>query len=307
MPPSWNRLAARLDETLPASRPATSRHAASIRFQKVTSLPTQGYSLTIDPSGITVKARSEQAAFYALTTLRQLIDSHPDGRCPLVTISDHPDIKTRGAYLDITRGRVPTLNSLKQTIRLLAYHKINHVQLYIEHVFQFAHHPDIGKRANPLSPADIRELDDWCNAHFIELTPSLASFGHMAPILSLPAYRHMAEDLGKGQYERPGTSHPPYRRGWTLSPAHPDSYRFIQSLYNDFLPHFSSKRLNVCCDETYDLGDGQSYSLCETKGRGRVYTDHVLKLKKAASVHKKDIMFWSDVIREHPDQLARIP
>ena len=306
-PRTWTRLALHLTELFAGQKPTLSTSTTHLRIRCDRSLPSQGYELRISRRGILILAHSEQSAFYALCTLVQLQDAAEQHTFPCLTIIDHPDIPTRGIYLDVTRGRVPTIKSLKNTIRLLALHKINHIQLYIEHVFKFAHHPTIGSRSAPLSPADIQELDHWCRLHYIEFTPSLASFGHMAPILSRPEYRHMAEDLGRGIYERPGAIHAPYRKGWTLSPAHPESYDFIQSLYDDFLPHFTSKQFNVCCDETYDLGDGQSYAMCESTGRGKVYMDHVLKLRKAAARHKKKIMFWSDVIRQYPDQLPRIP
>ncbi len=306
--PEWTRVINLAQGCLPRhSLESSATLPATLSISLKPTLAPQAYTLSITRSGIRLQAATEQGAFYGLATLRQLIRTAPASGLACHRILDAPDIPTRGAYLDITRGRVPTMDSLKQTIRTLALHKINQVQLYIEHVFTFANHPAIGKRCSPLTPADIRELDAWSKLHFVDLVPSLASFGHMAPILKLKPYQHMAEDLGRGVYEDPEASHAPYRKGWTLSPAVPDSYTFINSLYDDFLPHFTSDKLNVCCDETYDLGHGQSYKLCKKKGRGRVYMDHVLKLRRAAKRHGKSIMFWSDVIQRYPNELERVP
>jgi hypothetical protein len=49
----------------------------------------------------------------------------------------------------------------------------------------------------------------------------------------------------------------------------------LSDLYADFLPAFSSAWLNVDCDETWDLGTGQSKELSERLGKGRVYLQHI--------------------------------
>ena len=72
----------------------------------------------------------------------------------------------------------------------------------------------------------------------------------------------MAEDWGVGKYVAPDEDlkQAITIRGWTLSPANKKIYDFLDSLYAQFLPLFSSKRFNVCCDETWDLGLGRKWT-----------------------------------------------
>jgi len=269
-----------------------------------------GYRLSITSKGIAIHAASATAASCGVETLLQINSQCPDGGLPVLTIDDWPDFKDRGIYYDVTRGRVPKLERLMEQIELLSEYKINHYQLYIEHAFKFTGHPTIGRGASPLTADDIRRLDEHCRAHNIELIPSLASFGHMSNILKQPRYRHLAEDWGIGKYLSPDAEKlQPWqrRKGWTLSPANPEVYKFLDSLYSEFLPLFTSDRFNVCCDETWDLGLGQSYAMCQKKGKGRVYLDHILKLRELAARYGKRIMFWGDMMRHYPELLEEIP
>lgn len=192
---------------------------------------------------------------------------------------------------------------------MLSTYKINHLQLYIEHTFSFLGHPSIGKDASPLLAEDILKLDAHALKHYIELVPSLACLGHMATVLMHPEYHHLAEDLGTGNYvTKQGI--PAWGQGWkawSLAPANPESYTFLDSLFAEFLPLFTSKRFNVCCDEAGDIGCGQSYKLAKRIGRGELYVRHLLKLYELCGKYDKKMMFWGDIIRAHPELVSKLP
>ncbi len=259
-------------------------------------------------SGVILEAASVSVAHHGLQTLLQIVAQAPIGKLPCLKIDDWPDFQDRGVYYDLARGRVPTLGRLAQQVELLSQYKINQFQLYIEHTFHFRSHPEIGKGCSPLTAEDVMRLDAYCLECGVELVPSLATFGHMSRGLCIPSYRHMAEDWGVGRFLHPDWQNQQGKPApWTISPANPDTYKFLDSLFAEFLPCFSSQRFNLCCDETWDLGAGQTYKLCEKKGKGRVYLDHVLKLRKLAAKYGKTVMFWGDIIRHYPELISDIP
>lgn len=90
----------------------------------------EGYTLSVLENGIEIKGQGAQGAYYGVQTLRQIIHEYGD-TIPCCTIEDAPDFKERGLYHDVTRGRVPTLKQLCHITDMLAYYKINHLQLYI--------------------------------------------------------------------------------------------------------------------------------------------------------------------------------
>ncbi len=96
------------------------------------------------------------------------------------------------------------------------------------------------------------------------------------------------------------------RRPTTLAPNHPGTIPFLRGLYDELLPNFSSKFFNVGCDETWDLGRGQSKKLCEAKGKGRVYLDFLNKIHREVSTRDKKMMFWGDIILKYPKLISRV-
>ena len=266
--------------------------------------PPESYTLTID-RGIRIAAPDETGRLHGQRTLEQLARQY-GRRLPRLRIEDAPAFLNRGYSLDISRGRVPTLAALKALADKLAALKMNRLQLYIEHVFDFAFDPDIGAGADPLTASEIRAFDAYCRARHIELIPCLACFGHMGKILSLPAYRKLAEvewpvrDWESATWRQ-------RLRGATLNPRRPESRRLIRRMLDEFLPLFSSPRFNMCGDETYDLGRGANAAWVRQHGVAALYLKHLEFVRGVAGEHGKQLMFWGDVMQRHPEAIRRIP
>ncbi|HZL12952.1 MAG TPA: family 20 glycosylhydrolase, partial [Verrucomicrobiae bacterium] len=96
------------------------------------------------------------------------------------------------------------------------------------------------------------------------------------------------------------------RRPTTLAPNHPGTLPFLRGLYDELLPNFSSQFFNVGCDETWDLGRGQSKKLCEAKGKGKVYLDFLKKIHREVSARGKRMMFWGDIILKYPKLIPEL-
>jgi len=180
----------------------------------------EGYRLFIKPDGIAIHSSSNTGSYYAIQTLRDIIQIFGK-TLPAMIIEDEPDFVRRGVYHDCSRGKVPKLSTLKELITRLAHWKINEFQLYIENVFTFEKHPEIGKGYSPFTPDEILELKKHCKKHHMKLVGSLASFGHFEKILSLPQYSHLGEMPGFRAY--PG--------GTTLCPLDSGSIKLVEELY----------------------------------------------------------------------------
>ncbi|HXV42662.1 MAG TPA: beta-N-acetylhexosaminidase, partial [Anaerolineae bacterium] len=235
----------------------------------------QGYELTITPSGIFIVAGTPAGAFYGGLTLIQILGQSGD-QLPLLRSSDWPDFPNRGVMLDISRDKVPAMETLFNLVDLLASWKINQLQLYTEHTFAYQNHPDVWADASPITGQEILTLDAYCRERFIELVPNQNAFGHMRRWLIHPRYNPLAEcphgcDTGNpewGYFDEP----------FTLCPEDPESLNLVRSLMDELLPHFSSHQLNIGGDEPVELGQGRSRQAVAERGKGRVYLDFLLKL-----------------------------
>ena len=227
----------------------------------------QGYRLRITRTGAEIDAPDAAGRFYAEMTLRQIRRQCGD-ELPVGEIGDWPDFPVRGVMLDISRDKVPTMETLFSLVEELAEWKINHLELYTEHTFAYRNHRAVWEHASPMTGEEIERLDAYCRERFIELVPNQNSFGHFERWLEHPPYQHLAA----------GT------RRTCLDPANPASLALLDELYDELLPHFASRKFNVGCDETYGI-------------EGRAYLDFVLKVYELVTRHGRKMYFWGDMLR----------
>lgn len=281
----------------------------------------QGYRLTLGSAGLDIVAHDAAGVFYAEQTWSQLVRAASprwggDGTMPGLVIEDHPDFPARGVMLDVSRDKVPTMATLFAFVDELSHFKVNQFQLYTEHTFAYAGHQAVWARASPLTADEVSELDAYCAERFVELVPNQNCFGHMERWLKHEAYQHLSErpafrdgdDVPAfyvGRVEHGTMGHAP-GMGSTLCPVEPKSLELIDDLFAQLLPCFSSKRLNVGGDETFDLGFGRSRNACENKGKGRVYLDYLQQLHARAAAHGRAMQFWCDMAWHHPELLPEV-
>jgi hexosaminidase len=265
----------------------------------------QSYRIIIDRTGVTIVGGDEPGLFYGVCTLAQLVRTARKDepiQLPHVKIVDWPDFAHRGLMFDVTRDKVPTMETLYSLVEMLAGLKINQLQLYTEHTFAYRGHEEVWKEASPLTGEEILALDAYCRGHYIELAPNQNSFGHMHRWLKHDTYRHLAEIPE-------GWMHPFHdeREPYSICPSDPGSLELLADLYDQLLPHFSSRQVNVGLDETFDLGMGRSKELCEAQGTERVYLDFLLKVYDLIRRRGGTMQFWGDIIIKRPELIAELP
>ena len=215
-----------------------------------------------------------------------------------------------GYQVDVSRDKVPTRASLHRIVDVLSSLGYNQLQLYVEHTFAYPRHEAVWAEASPLTPEDVRELDAYAAERGIELVPNQNSLGHLENWLCHPEYNALAE-LGEGGAVMPSWGNAVMARSRSLCPTDPRALEFVAGLYDELLPCFRSRWLNVGCDEPIELLDpscrGRSGDELRAKGEGRVYLDWLLKIHRLAAERHHRIMFWGDVILRHPEFVPEIP
>ncbi len=259
----------------------------------------ESYTLSCTEKNIKIAAPSLAGAFYGIQTLRQLLKTS-DGNVNLCEIEDSPDMANRGFYHDISRGRVPTVDGVKKLIDLIAYYKMNSLQLYIEHAFDFTEYRCFLNSGCYMTAEEILELDDYCYENFIDFVPSLSTFGHLYQLLESKEYKHLCEledftpdaNLWKNRMLH-----------HTIDASNPESFEVVASLIDQYIPLFRSKYFNICCDETFDLCNGRN----KGKDKGALYLEFTTKLINHVSSHGKTVMMWGDIALHHPEILGSFP
>ncbi len=260
----------------------------------------EGYRLNIQNGSITIYGANAAAVFYGVTTLCQLLQQF-GAALPTMSIADWPDFPVRGVMLDISRDKVPTLQTTFDLVDRLASWKINHLELYMEHTFAYQNHPVVWADATPFTGQDILELDRFCRQRHVELVANQNSLGHMERWLKFDRYKLLAEC--PDGFTRRGVYSPPT----TLDPFNPGSIALMAELYDELLPHFSSRLFNVGGDEPWELGTGKSAAMMQEKGEGRGYLEYLLKLREQVRAHNHQMLFWADIIIKYPDLVPELP
>jgi len=274
--------------------------SAAVVARPVSGLAPQGYRLRLEGDAIDLGYADEAGRRYGEATLAQLRAAHPTG-IPAQSIEDWPDFPVRGLMLDISRDRVPTRQTLERLVELMALCRINHFELYTEHTFAYRDHAAVWRDASPITAEDLEWLDQLCAERGIELSANQNCFGHMERWLRHPEYRERAE-CPAGWVSKLGGTMPPA----VLAPSAANA-ELALALIRELASHLRSRRVNIGCDETFELGKGASAAAVEQHGRARVYFDHLLRLIEPLRSDGFEVMFWGDILRSHPELVAELP
>lgn len=252
------------------------------------------YEIKIEQDLILVTANTNAAAFYAVQTLRQIF-THK--RVPCLYIKDWPDLEYRGFYHDATRGRILTVAAAKDLIEKLAYYKINSLQLYVEHTYEFKELEQLNKTTGYLTSEELKEIDAFAKQNFIDFIPSLSTFGHMYEILEQEPFkdlRVLQQDFKNYLFAR--------MMHHTINPERKESIELVKSLIDQYYPNFTSEYFNICCDETFDLKNYKG-----KKDSTTLYVEFVQKIIEHVKSKGKKVMMWADILLEYPELIEQVP
>jgi uncharacterized protein YegJ (DUF2314 family) len=207
-------------------------------------LPPQGYVLHIDSSGVTAAATEPAGLYYAAQTIAQIAADRTV--LPGVHIRDWPSLAYRGAMYDISRGQMPTVDTLQRLAAVLSEGKANMLELYLEDMFHWRRHGDIAP-AEAMTPQEARSLFDAAARRHVEVHPMLQVLGHFDKIGGKAAYRHLMVPVPPGGIAG---------HAWTttVDVRKPEAVAFVSDLVGEICDAFPGKFLNVDITEIADYG-----------------------------------------------------
>ncbi|TVQ04046.1 MAG: hypothetical protein EA359_07695 [Balneolaceae bacterium] len=276
----------------------------SIRIQHDPGVPPQGYRLSVNPGGIYIAYADRAGLYYGMIALGQ-IDKQHDGHLPALEITDWPDLEVRGIMLDISRDKIPTMETLYEIVDMLSMLRYNHLQLYVEGFsFGYPSFRDLWEHTEtPVTGEEMQELERYAAERMIELVPNQNMLGHMSAWLATDRFAHLAECpdgyMLLGLIEHIST----------LDLSNPESLELVKQMTDDMLPYFSSTYFNANLDEPFELGQCNTRDLAEEMGGpGYLYLDFLKKLNTyVRDNHGKQMLIWGDIAAKHPEIIPEIP
>ncbi len=269
-----------------------SNEFAKAKLEIPSDLNAEGYALIVTANKIVVGGATYAGTFYGLQTLKQMVrgigaTAYVQG----ARIVDYPTMRYRAFSDDISRGVVPTLEYVKRQIRTFAMFKMNMHSLYMEHTFASETHPLFAPENGSFTSAELREIVAYGRNYHVEIVPQQQTFGHLHKVLKYEKYNRLAEV--------------PY--GDVLTPQEADSYKFVADLYREIDGIFPSKFFHIGADETFELGEGRSREEAKEKGVGKVYFNHINRVREVLKPYDRQLMMWGDIALNHPELIGEIP
>lgn len=253
----------------------------------------EGYSIIPDGKGLAVTAASAEGIFYALQTVKQLVEATA-GVQPVLhtaTIRDWPAMRYRGLDDDLSRGPVTTLEFQKKLIRTLAAYKVNIYSPYFEHTAAYVSNPLPGPPGGTITAADAAALVAYAQNYHITIIPEQEAFGHLHHNLTWEMYQPLAE-----------TPH-----GAVLAPGQPGSLTLTTQMLNELAAQYPGPFLHIGADETVDLGLGQTKADVDARGLAPAYLDFMQRIVGALEPLHRKLLFWGDIAQDAPDLLKQLP
>ena len=108
-----------------------------------------------------------------------------DGRA--LDVKEHRHFADCGVMLDLSRGAVLTVESVKEFLRDMAMLGMNYLQLYLEDTYTVPEYPYFGYLRGRYTGAELEEMDRYAQSLGIELVASIQTLGHMGQFLQWDA------------------------------------------------------------------------------------------------------------------------
>lgn len=263
-------------------------------------LKEEEYEITISDEKIVLNASCERGFYYATKTLVQIIKT--GNMINNTYIHDYPDLKIRGFMHDISRNKVPKLETIKYIIDIMSDLKMNHLELYVEGMsFEYSSFKKYLENESYITIEEYLEVEKYANEHYIDFVPNENGFGHMQDWLMLDEFKDLAE--------APDGIHlwGSKRSASTLNVCDDRSIDFISKLYKDMLPLTKSNYFNMNFDEPFEFGTDKAKEYCEKNGMGNTFIEYFLKAYNIIKSYNKTPLIWGDVLLRHQEILDKLP
>src|SRR6266852_2546758 len=218
----------------------------------------EGYLLRADDK-VLISAHTPAGVFYGTRTALQILLQDPTKtHFPKGLARDYPQYAERGFMLDVGR-KFFSIRSLENYVKFMAWYKMNDFHLHFndneagggnspDWMHKYAafrlnsdRFPGLAARDGSYSRQDIRELQAIARAYAVTITPEIDAPAH---------------DLAFTQY-RPDLASPDSSKEF-LDLNNPNTYTFMNAIWDEFLPWFDSRQVDIGADE-YSPRDADKY------------------------------------------------
>jgi hexosaminidase len=256
----------------------------------------EAYSLHVSSGGTDVRARSSAGLFYAVETIRQLLEEGGGEQfLPEVEIHDWPALAYRGFMMDTSHGPLPTEDEIKRQISFLARWKANQYYFYSEANIELRGYPLINLGAR-YTESQIRRIIEYARERHVDVVPCVELYGHLHDLFRVERYADLSA----------------FPHGGEINPANPRLQALLHDWVEQLAALFPSPWFHVGMDEPWELEKAGSQAAGGVEP-GKLYIDQLKKITALVRQFGKRPMFWADVnsgariFARYPELFSQLP
>jgi len=198
-------------------------------------------------------------------------------------IKERPIFDTLGPMLDVSRGRVMTVEGVCRFIDNIAALGMNMLMLYTEDTYEIKNRPQFGYLRGRYTAEELKSIDIYAKSMGVELIPCIQTFGHLEQYIKNPEGKAMSDN------ER------------VLMAGDEAVYEFIEDEIRTVREAFSTDRVHLGMDETFRLGLGRYLKKNGYRKSIDIYNEHLARVLEISGKYFKQPMIWSDMLMTAPD------
>ena len=200
----------------------------------------EGYTLSISPAGIEIKAGTVRGLFYGVQTFGNIVRNNVVTTLPGCKIADWPDLGIRGVFLNLRQLKNKDVKAFCGRLRALAQLKYNTLVLEFAENLPMKDNP-FTLRKEFLSEESIRMIRDTAKECHMEIIPHLQVLSHDRWMRMHPDHKEKisarVEDTAAGEWASLACPEKPLTRELTVYTI------------NETIRLFRPKRFHLAMDE----------------------------------------------------------
>ncbi len=186
-------------------------------------------------------------------------------------------MKTLSVMLDCSRNAVPSVEYLKHFIDIISGMGYNELQLYLEDTYEVEGEPYFGYMRGRYNKSEIREIEEYADAHGIELIPSIQTLAHLPKIFRWDRFSGINDTND------------------ILLCDSEETYEFIDKCLASVSEMFKSRKISIGMDEAFMLGMGRHIKEYGYENPTDIFFRHLSRVSELCDKYAFRPMMWSDM------------
>ena len=250
----------------------------------------EAYSLKATADGVTVSARSSAGLYYAVQTLKQLVEgTGAQGVLPLVEIKDWPSLAYRGVMVDMSHGALPTEKEVERQLDFLARWKTNQYYFYSEASIELKGYRLINPEGR-FSQDEVRRIVAYGRERHIDVIPCLELFGHLHDLFRVEKYSDLSD----------------LPHGVEFDPRNPNVMTLLTDWVSQIVQLFPSPFVHIGFDETFQI-EIAAHEKGAAAQPAELFVRQLTSVDNLFKHYGKTVMAWGDIIVKYPAIVAQLP